>query len=165
MRLVIRNIGALLSGDLDQPVLDADTVVCEDGRIVVLGADARGSAADIEIDARGTTVAPGLIDSHCHVVLGDSTPRQKAVDFLASYVHGGIASVVLPGETYTPGRPSGVVSLAIGPPAGQSGDACPDWRTAWQGAGAGAVPDHRPRAPVASAPRPRPRCGGAAARY
>jgi enamidase len=115
-RLAIRNIGSLLSGDLDQPVLDADTVVCEDGRIVVLGADARGSAADIEIDARGTTVAPGLIDSHCHVVLGDYTPRQKTVDFLASYVHGGITSVVSAGEIHAPGRPRdarGVVALAL----------------------------------------------------
>src|ERR671931_558694 len=116
MRLVIRNIGALLSGDIQQPVLDADSVVCEDGRIVALGTDARGSAADAEIDARGTTVAPGLIDSHCHVVLGDYTPRQKTVDFLASYVHGGITSVVSPGEIHAPGRPHsavGVKALAI----------------------------------------------------
>jgi len=39
-----------------------------------------------------------LIDSHCHVVLGDYTPRQKTVDFLDSYVHGGITSVVSAGE-------------------------------------------------------------------
>ena len=28
-KLVIRNIGLLLSGDLDRPILDADTVVAE----------------------------------------------------------------------------------------------------------------------------------------
>jgi enamidase len=115
-RLVIRNIGTLLSGDLEQPVLEADAVACEDGRIVAVGADAGRSAADIEIDARETTVAPGLIDSHCHVVLGDYTPRQKTVDFLASYVHGGITSVVSPGEIHAPGRPRdarGVVALAV----------------------------------------------------
>ena len=49
---------------------------------------------------------PGLIDSHCHVVLGDYTPRQKTVDFLDSYVHGGITSVVSAGEgVHAPGRP------------------------------------------------------------
>nr|WP_281353683.1 amidohydrolase family protein [Phytoactinopolyspora mesophila] len=57
-----------------------------------------------------------MIDSHCHVVLGDYTPRQKTVDFLASYVHGGITSVVSPGEIHAPGRPhdaTGVKALAI----------------------------------------------------
>ena len=48
--------------------------------------------ADVVVDCLGTTVVPGLIDSHCHVVLGDYTPRQKTVDFLDSYVHGGITS-------------------------------------------------------------------------
>jgi enamidase len=49
-------------------------------------------------------------------VLGDYTPRQKTVDFLASYVHGGITSVVSPGEIHAPGRPhsaAGVKALAI----------------------------------------------------
>ena len=58
------------------------------------------------VDCVGTTVIPGLIDSHCHVVLGDYTPRQKTVDFLDSYVHGGITSVVSAGEgVHAPGRP------------------------------------------------------------
>jgi enamidase len=72
--------------------------------------------AEVVVDAVGTTVAPGLIDSHCHVVLGDYTPRQKTVDFLASYVHGGITSVISPGEIHAPGRPHsavGVKALAI----------------------------------------------------
>jgi enamidase len=115
-RLVVRNIGTLLSGDLARPLLDATSIACEDGRIVALGGEADGLSADVVVDARGTTVAPGLIDSHCHVVLGDYTPRQKTVDFLASYVHGGITSVVSPGEIHAPGRPRdarGVVALAV----------------------------------------------------
>jgi len=40
------------------------------------------------------------------VVLGDYTPRQKTVDLLDSYVHGGITSVVSAGEgVHAPGRP------------------------------------------------------------
>ena len=39
-------------------------------------------------------------------MLGDYTPRQKQVDFLDSYVHGGITSVVSAGEgVHAPGRP------------------------------------------------------------
>lgn len=120
-RLAIVHAGEVFSGDLAAPVLaEADTVIADDGVITAVGpADLlsdRISAADTVVDAGGATVAPGLIDSHCHVVLGDYTPRQKTVDFLASYVHGGITSVVSPGEIHAPGRPHdavGVKALAI----------------------------------------------------
>lgn len=119
-RLAVVNIGVLLSGDIDDPLISADTIVTEDGLIAAVGtaADLRGAVddADVVLDAAGTTVAPGLIDSHCHVVLGDYTPRQKTVDFLASYVHGGITRVVSPGEIHAPGRPHtawGVKALAM----------------------------------------------------
>ena len=119
--LAITGIGTLLSGDLRQPLIpDADALVCSDGTIAAIGpqeelADQIASA-DHVLDAHGTTVAPGLIDSHCHVVLGDYTPRQKTVDFLDSYVHGGITSVISPGEIHAPGRPrdaTGLKALAI----------------------------------------------------
>ena len=102
------NIGALATGALSAPRGDADSLLAEDGRIVALGPASRTGAAgaDVVVDCRGTTVIPGLIDSHCHVVLGDYTPRQKTVDFLDSYVHGGITSVVSAGEgVHAPGRP------------------------------------------------------------
>ncbi|MEV4098736.1 amidohydrolase family protein [Nonomuraea sp. NPDC049649] len=120
-RLVVTGAGVVLSGDMAAPIVrDADTVVCDGEVITAVGpreelADEIASADQV-LDANGSTVAPGLIDSHCHVVLGDYTPRQKTVDFLASYVHGGITSVVSPGEIHAPGRPHdaiGVKALAI----------------------------------------------------
>lgn len=119
--IAVTGAGVVLSGDHTAPVVTgADTVIAVDGIITAVGPagdlTAEIAAADVVIDAAGTTVAPGLIDSHCHVVLGDYTPRQKTVDFLASYVHGGITSVVSPGEIHAPGRPhdaTGVKALAI----------------------------------------------------
>jgi enamidase len=111
------NIGALATGVLGAPRADIEAVLVEDGRIGAMGSASRTAAAraDVVIDCRGTTVIPGLIDSHCHVVLGDYTPRQKTVDFLDSYVHGGITSVVSAGEgVHAPGRPHDpVASKAI----------------------------------------------------
>lgn len=105
-RLAITNIGTLVSGDLGIGILDADSVICENGIIVHIGRGLDISNADVVVDIQGTTVIPGLIDSHCHVVLGDYTPRQKQVDFLDSYVHGGITSVVSAGEgIHAPGQP------------------------------------------------------------
>ena len=82
-----------------------------DGVIEKIGFGLEDPNADIIIDACKTTVIPGLIDSHCHTVLGDYTPRQKQVDFLESYVHGGITSVVSAGEgVHAPGRPKDPVA-------------------------------------------------------
>jgi enamidase len=119
--LAIIGAGTVLSGDWRAPVIaDADTIVVREGKITSVGMQndlqSEVDASRYVLDAVGTTVAPGLIDSHCHVVLGDYTPRQKTVDFLDSYVHGGITSVVSPGEIHAPGRPitaSGVKALAI----------------------------------------------------
>jgi enamidase len=114
--LAIRNIGTLVSGDLEIGILDADTILCSGGVISHIGKGLEVSKADVVVDAQGTTVIPGLIDSHCHVVLGDYTPRQRTVGFLESYTHGGITSVISPGEIHAPGRPkdaAGVKGLAV----------------------------------------------------
>jgi enamidase len=114
--LAIVNIGTLVSGELERGILDADTVLCEDGVISRIGRGLDLSGAEVVVDAVGTTVIPGLIDSHCHVVLGDYTPRQRTVGFLESYTHGGITSVISPGEIHAPGRPrdaAGVKGLAV----------------------------------------------------
>ena len=102
------NIGALATGVLAAPRAEVEAILVRDGRVAAIGAASRVGAAgaDVVVDCQGTTVIPGLIDSHCHVVLGDYTPRQKTVDFLDSYVHGGITSVVSAGEgVHAPGRP------------------------------------------------------------
>jgi len=112
-RLLIRNIGLLLSGNLEQPILDADTVVAVDGKITAVGKkkDVDGEGATLVIDARGTTLAPGLIDSHVHPVAGDWTPRQNQIGWIDSYLHGGVTSMISAGEVHTPGRPKDVVGL------------------------------------------------------
>src|SRR3984957_4384131 len=112
-RLLIRNIGLLLSGDLRQPIFDADTVVAVDGKITAVGKekDVDGEGATLVIDARGTTLAPGLIDSHVHPVAGDWTPRQNQIGWIDSYLHGGVTTMISAGEVNTPGRPKDVVGL------------------------------------------------------
>src|SRR5882757_11381547 len=112
-KLVIRNIGLLLSGDLDHPILDADTVVAVGDRIVAVGRekDVDTSDATTTIDAKGGALAPGLIDSHVHPVCGDWTPRQNQLGWIDSYLHGGVTTMVSAGEVHTPGRPKDVVGL------------------------------------------------------
>ena len=70
---LFRNVGTLLSGDIDRPIVDATSVLVTDGRISAIGA---GGPADVEIDVRGATLAPGLWDSHIHPYFGEYSPRQ-----------------------------------------------------------------------------------------
>ncbi len=112
-KLVIRNIGLLLSGDIEKPILDADTVMAVDGRITAVGKekDIETGGATLMIDAKGTTLAPGLIDSHVHPVAGDWTPRQNQLGWIDSCMHGGVTTMVSAGEVHTPGRPKDIVGL------------------------------------------------------
>jgi len=112
-KVVIRNIGLLLSGDIDRPILDADTVVVVDGVITQVGKakDCDTAQAATTVDARGTTVAPGLIDSHVHPVFGDWTPRQNQLGWIDSTMHGGVTTMVSAGEVHLPGRPKDIVGL------------------------------------------------------
>jgi enamidase len=112
-KVVIRNIGLLLSGDIRNPILDADTVIAIDGVISAVGKekDHDASGATTTIDANGTALAPGLIDSHVHPVVGDWTPRQNQLGWIESCLHGGVTTMVSAGEVHTPGRPKDIVGV------------------------------------------------------
>ncbi len=112
-KVVIRNVGLMLSGDIDAPILDADTVVVQDGTIVAVGraADCDTGRPTTTIDARGTALCPGLIDSHVHPVFGDWTPRQNQLGWIESCLNGGVTTMVSAGEVHLPGRPKDVVGV------------------------------------------------------
>jgi enamidase len=90
--------------------VDGDSIVIRDGVIVAVGRGL-GDDADTVIDARDTTVMPGLIDSHIHPVFGDFTPRQRTVDFIDSAMNGGVTTAISAGEVHLPGRPRDIVGL------------------------------------------------------
>jgi enamidase len=112
-KLVIRNVGLMLSGDLAQPILSADTVVSIDGLITAVGRekDLDIAHADTVIDAKGTCLAPGLIDSHVHPVFGDWTPRQSQLGWIDSTLNGGVTTMISAGEVHLPGRPKDIIGL------------------------------------------------------
>jgi enamidase len=117
-KLVIRNIGLMLSGRIEEPILDADCLIAEDGRITAWGkaADLDTEDATTTVDAKGVTLAPGLIDSHVHPVVGDYTPRQQQLHWIDSTLHGGVTTMISAGEVHMPGRPNdpiGTVAMAI----------------------------------------------------
>ena len=112
-KLVIQNIGLILSGKIEQPILDGDCIIALDGRISEVGyaKDLDTGNAETLIDAHGTCVSPGLIDSHVHPVIGDYTPRQQQLNWIDSTLHGGVTCMISAGEVHAPGRPKDIVGL------------------------------------------------------
>lgn len=109
----IRNVGGLVTGRLDEAVAEPEVVRVENG--LIAGFES-GPEPDLVIDAAGATVMPGLIDSHAHVVFGDWTPRQSALGWIESSMHGGVTTMMSASEVHLPGRPrdrEGVKALAV----------------------------------------------------
>jgi enamidase len=110
MKTLIKNIGLVVSGDIAKPLIDGDSIVIADGKIAAVGKGLDGDA-DTVIDAKGSAVIPGLMDSHCHPVFGDFTPRQRTMDFIESGLNGGLTTMISAGEVHLPGRPKDIVGL------------------------------------------------------
>ncbi len=115
---LIHNIGTLVSGDIDNPVLPADSVLIRGKLIERIGSydEFKAEKADYDIDIQGMTLCPGLIDGHSHPVIGDWTPRVKALGWMEGALHGGVTTLVSQGEHVFPGKPTdvaGVKALAI----------------------------------------------------
>ncbi|MFQ5684152.1 MAG: amidohydrolase family protein [Candidatus Binatia bacterium] len=115
--VLIKNIGALVTGDLKRPRRNADSVYVEDGLLRAIG-NGIAYKADTVIDAHGITAIPGLVDSHSHPTFGEFTPAQNALTWITHYMHGGVTTLISAGELHLPGLPlppdpKTAVSLAL----------------------------------------------------
>ena len=109
----IRNLSGMVTGRLAEEMLEPEVIRIEDG--LIAGFEP-GPEPDQVLDAGGAVVSPGLIDSHSHVVFGDWTPRQSALGWIESSMHGGVTMMMSASEVHLPGRPrdrEGVKALAV----------------------------------------------------
>ncbi len=118
MKTAIVNLKTIVSGDWRKPFSKGDSILMNNGKIAKVGtlSATEVKSCDFVLDAGGMTAMPGLIDSQVHVAFADYTPRQRAIGFLESYLHGGITTSISASEVHVPGRPSdpdGVVALAV----------------------------------------------------
>jgi enamidase len=98
--VLFRNIGTLISGDLSQPLLEADAIYVEDGLIKEIGTE---RPAETVVDVRGATVTPGLWDAHHHPFFGEYTPRADAFNVMTRSVQAGTTCLVSAGSAHQPG--------------------------------------------------------------
>jgi enamidase len=102
--LLIKNIGTLITGKLENPMRAADSIFI-DGAVVKEIANGLNRKADRVIDANGITAIPGLIDSHSHPSIGEYTPAQNSLTWITNYMHGGVTALISAGELHLPGLP------------------------------------------------------------
>lgn len=112
-KIVIKNIAQILSGKMEEPLIDGNCVVAINGKISAIGyeKDLDAEEATTIVDANDTWLSPGLIDSHVHPVIGDYTPRQQQLHWIDSCLHGGVTTMISAGEVHLPGRPKDIVGL------------------------------------------------------
>ena len=104
MRVAVKNLATIVSGDWRDPYAEGDSIVMDNGLIEMVGGSdsATLDGCDVVIDAGGATALPGLIDSQVHVTFGDFTPRQNTVGYLTSYLHGGTTTSISASEVHVP---------------------------------------------------------------
>ena len=102
--ILIKNIGALVTGKLASPLRQADSIFIRDGLVQAIGNGIK-QPADQTIDANGITAIPGLIDSHSHPSIGEYTPAQNTLGWITNYMHGGVTALISAGELHLPGLP------------------------------------------------------------
>jgi enamidase len=102
--ILIKNISTLVTGKLESPLRQADSIYIKDRVVQAIG-NGLSQKADQTIDANGITAIPGLIDSHSHPSIGEYTPAQNSLSWITNYMHGGVTALVSAGELHLPGLP------------------------------------------------------------
>lgn len=104
-KTIIKNIGAIVTGDYIAPLSDGDTIAVDGTKIVFVGKEADAPKLDYtrEIDANGLTICPGIIDAHAHPPLANYLPGYKAYDWVDNYAGAGVTSLVSVGGIRFPG--------------------------------------------------------------
>ncbi|HWH80472.1 MAG TPA: hypothetical protein VNT76_23990 [Candidatus Binatus sp.] len=102
--ILIKNIGTLVTGKLESPLRQADSIFINNGLVQAIGVGLN-QPADQTIDANGITAIPGLIDSHSHPSIGEYTPAQNSLSWITNYMHGGVTALISAGELHLPGLP------------------------------------------------------------
>lgn len=106
---------AICGGRLIDPARSADEkkdLFLAEGRIVAAGAAPLGFSPDRTIDAAGLMVAPGLVDVGARLA-PPGKPARGVRDFLRKAVEGGITSVAILPDVFSPlDNPDAILALA-----------------------------------------------------
>jgi enamidase len=95
-KVVITNIGRVVSGDIEKGIINADTILVKDGKIAQIGMknDVDFSGADHVVDVDGMVVCPGLIDPHAHFDFNDYSFYFRKAGWMEDSFYGGVTTMI-----------------------------------------------------------------------
>lgn len=95
-KVVITNIGSIVSGDIEKELINADTILVKDGKIEQIGMkdDIDSSGADHIVDVDGMVVCPGLIDPHAHFDFNDYSFHFRKAGWMEDSFYGGVTTMI-----------------------------------------------------------------------
>ncbi len=96
-KVLIKNIGKIVSGDLKKGIVPGDAVLVENGLISGVGFESKLDTKGVEkvVDANGSVVCPGLIDSHVHPWLEDYCPSAGGINrWMEGNLSAGITTMI-----------------------------------------------------------------------
>lgn len=105
--LLIKNLGAIVSGDITRGILSqADAVAVSKGKITAIGQTAQmdESLFHTVVDAAGQTLVPGFIDAHVHNGAEDYSACTRSIGMFEEALYHGTTSMISEGEQ-GPGYP------------------------------------------------------------
>ncbi|MEM2896707.1 MAG: amidohydrolase family protein [Candidatus Bathyarchaeia archaeon] len=105
-KIVITNIEKIASGDINDPILKADTIIVENGKIKEIGyaSELEIKNARITIDASDLVICPSFIDPHVHPPLEDYSPQNRMIGPMEEGCMWGTTTFISEGEQ-GPGLP------------------------------------------------------------
>lgn len=96
---VIKNIGLIVTGDINKPTLNKSKILVKNGLIKKIGDDKtiKDSEAETVIDANGMMVIPGLIETHAHITFHDYSAICQAMNWMENLAYCGITTLISEG--------------------------------------------------------------------
>ena len=96
---VIKNIGLIVTGDIDKPTRDESKILVKNGMIKKIGVekDIKDNEADTVIDADGMMLIPGLIETHAHITFHDYSVICQATNWMENLAYCGVTTLISEG--------------------------------------------------------------------
>jgi enamidase len=95
-KILVKNVGKIVSGDLKKGIIPGDAILIENGIFTGVGKENTLNTKDVEsvIDARGMVVIPGLIETHAHAWMEDYYPGLQITDWMKATLLAGVTTLI-----------------------------------------------------------------------
>jgi enamidase len=95
-KILIKNIGKIVSGDLKRGIIPGDALLIENGLFAGIGKEGALDTKGVEsvIDVRGMVVIPGLIETHAHAWIEDYYPGLQIIEWMKATLLAGVTTLI-----------------------------------------------------------------------